>query len=202
MRQRRSRRSRPSARSSQETTRGTRPPDRPRGDLGRTAPTRAHPPLPCNEPRRREGRCRPHSQRPVIPLFAPRQRSPGAVRQSFHADAVPRPGAPAAPLLFAPPWSRRGRRHTAASQPQTTTPPTSSPGVGVRARGILCVRDRARRVETAKPVRAQPMSPARRATPNSTRLSAFGSTLYCGRKAPKEKRKIAYGADARKYNYT
>jgi hypothetical protein len=33
---------------------------------------------------------------------------------------------------------------------------------------VLCVRDRARRVETAKQVRAQPTSPGRMATPNSS----------------------------------
>ena len=94
--------------------------------------------------------------------------SPGTARQSFHVTGIPRPSAPAARLLFAPPWSRRASHHAAVSQPQKTIAPTSPPGAGRSLARVLCVRDRARRVETAKQVRAQPTSPGRRATPNSS----------------------------------
>ena len=52
---------------------------------------------------------------------------------------------------------------------------------GVRASPSICVRDRARRGETAMPVRAQPTSPARRETPNpSCQRTCSTIRLPCG----------------------
>jgi len=106
-------------------------PDRPRDGLGHTPPIRAHPPLPCNEPPRREGRSRRIRSDPSSRCLRLGNEDLARPDRASTSTAFPRPSAPAARLLFAPPWSRRAKHHAALSQPQTTIAPISPPGVGV-----------------------------------------------------------------------
>jgi len=195
---RRSRRSRPSARSSQERTRGTQSPDRPRDDLGHTPPTQGlHLCRATNAPTRRP--LSAHSQRPVLPLFAPRHR---ALARPDRASTSTAFLGQARPLLACCSLRRGpGERNTMPRSTNRRRPslrrfrPEWAFSSAFCASGIEPKGSKRRsRFERSRRARA---AGRRRIPPDPARLV---QPCTAGGKTPKDTRRTAYGALGWEFN--